>query len=47
MKVSSRKQGAGTEEALVMQNHNLQLEADFEQESDENTFREDTSLNLL
>lgn len=30
-----------------MQKHNLQLEAGFEQESNENTFREDTQLNLI
>lgn len=33
--------GAGRE-VLLMQKHNLQLEADFEQESEKNTSRADT-----
>lgn len=42
-----RKSGVGRGEGLVMQKHNLQLEAGFEQKSNENTFREDTQLNLI
>lgn len=37
-----RKSGVGRGGGPVMQKHNLQLEAGFEQESNESTFREDT-----
>lgn len=39
------KSGVARGDGLVMQKHNLQLEAGFEQEWNENTFREDTKLN--
>lgn len=42
-----RKSGVGRGEGVVMQKHNLQLEAGFEQEPNENTFREDTQPNLI
>lgn len=42
-----RKAGVARGEGLVMQKHNFQLEAGFEQESNENAFREGTQLNLI
>lgn len=41
------KSGVARGEGLVMQKHNVQLEAGFEHEWNENTFREDTQLNLI